>query len=121
MKYKHYAPQARLEIVSGSDETVVRFLRQAIAQDPRVGILGPSELLDALQGGIRFDLGSRKHPDDMAHQLFSALRSLDDQRLTHAYFIALSEVGVGKAIMNRVNKAANHRMITLDDPSKEIP
>ena len=121
MKYKHYAPQARLEIVAGSDEAVVRFLRQAIAQDPHIGILGPSELLDQLQGGIRFDLGSRTHLEAMAHQLFAALRALDDQQVPHAYFIAVNEAGVGKAIMNRIYKAANHRIITLDESSKGTP
>ncbi len=118
MKYKHYAPQARLEIVSGSDEDLLIFLRQAIAIDPKVGILGPHEVLDQLEGGTHLDLGSRAHLDDMAHQLFGALRALDDQQITHAYFIAIPDQGVGKAIMNRILKAANHQVITLEETSK---
>jgi L-threonylcarbamoyladenylate synthase len=118
MKYKHYAPQAKLEIVKGSDDAVLRFLREAMTRDPQIGILGPTELLAQLQGGILYDLGSRTHVDFMAHQLFAALRTLDDQHIAQAYFIAIEEVGVGKAIMNRIQKAANHRVIQLDEPSK---
>ena len=118
MKYKHYAPQAKLEIVSGSDDAVLRFLREVIKRDPKIGLLGPTELLAQLQGGIPFDLGSREHLDTMAHQLFAALRTLDDQHIAQAYFIAIEEVGVGKAIMNRIQKAANHRVIHLDEPLK---
>lgn len=118
MKYKHYAPQALLEIVSGSDEAVLRFMQKAIHNEPNLGILGPTELLNEIAGGIHFDLGSRTQPETMAQHLFGALRSLDDQVITHAYFIAIPDEGVGKAIMNRIHKAANHRLIVLDHDSK---
>jgi L-threonylcarbamoyladenylate synthase len=117
MKYKHYAPLAKLEVITGPDEAVLDFLRQALQADPNLAILGPSELIHALRQGVRFDLGSRAHPEAIAQTLFSALRALDDQHITHAYFIALSEEGLGKAIMNRVHKAANHRLITLTQSS----
>jgi L-threonylcarbamoyladenylate synthase len=118
MKYKHYAPQARLEILQGSDNAVLHFLNQTIELEPACGIVGPHELLSQLNGGVQFDLGSVTQPETMAQHLFSTLRALDDQKLTHAYFIALSEVGMGKAIMNRIHKAANHRVIILDDVTK---
>lgn len=118
MKYKHYAPQARLEVLYGSDQAVLRFLNQALVREPMIGILGPHELLSQLTGGIQFDLGSRNQPETMAQHLFSTLRALDDQHITHAYFIALSDTGLGKAIMNRILKAANQRVITLDDSTK---
>ena len=120
MKYKHYAPQARLEILQGSDEAVLGFLRQAITQEPACALVGPHELLAQLDGGRHFDLGSREHPEQMAQSLFATLRALDEQGVNHAYFIALPESGVGKAIMNRILKAANHCVITLEDPTKGI-
>ena len=62
-------------------------------------------------------IGSRRAQEDIARNLFSVLRELDDEKVASIYSESFPEQGLGQAIMNRLRKAAGHRIVRL--PAEE--
>ena len=114
MKYRHYAPVAMLHVVKGHPTKIKTYLQKQLKQDLSIAILGPSDIITLLNDGILFDLGPRDDLNKIAFNLFSAFRQLDQLEIKKAYIIAIPETGLGKAIMNRIMKAANHSVIDTD-------
>lgn len=115
MKYRHYAPQVPLTLVTGPDEKRAAYIlekAQAAAQNgERTGALVCRETLPFYQAKagdhlLLIPLGARACEEEIAHGLFSALRHLDECGLSHVYSETFEEGPLGAAIMNRLRKAA---------------
>ncbi|MDD2592530.1 MAG: L-threonylcarbamoyladenylate synthase [Erysipelotrichaceae bacterium] len=113
MKYKHYAPMATLKVIRGSNNAVKAYLLTKTKTDPKIAVLGPTNIISSLDTDIVIDLGSLDNMNIIAKNLFSAFRQLDQLNIKEAYIVAIPEIGVGKAIMNRIMKAANHQVIDI--------
>lgn len=115
MKYRHYAPKAKVLIVQGSFDRVVEkingLVRQSEENGVKTGILATDESRDFYKAGRVISMGSRKSPATIAANLFESLRSFDgtDTRLIIAE--AVDGDGIGMAVMNRLDKAAGHAII----------
>ncbi|MDD2592610.1 MAG: Sua5 family C-terminal domain-containing protein [Erysipelotrichaceae bacterium] len=81
--------------------------------DPKIAVLGPTNIISSLDTDIVIDLGSLDDLNTIAKNLFSAFRQLDQLEVKEAYIVAIPEIGIGKAIMNRVMKAANYQVIDV--------
>ncbi len=114
MKYRHYAPAAMLHVVKGQSTNIKAYLQKQLKRDPSIAILGPSDIITLLSDGILFDLGPLDDLNKIAFNLFSAFRQLDQLEIKEAYIVAIPKIGLGKAIMNRIMKAANHSVIDTD-------
>ena len=118
MRYRHYAPQGELIIVEGERETVISAICEkcdaAKARGERVGVIATDETADAYRQGCRADsvksVGSRKDQASVGHSLYRILREFDDEGMTMMFSESFSESGFGQAIMNRLQKAAGHRV-----------
>jgi L-threonylcarbamoyladenylate synthase len=117
MKYAHYAPRGRLTVVSGDSPDRISAwireqLRKASAEGERTGVLTFEEHCE--QYGSEADVvvtaGTLQSPETVARNLYGALRSFDEQNVTVIYAEALEEEGIGLAVMNRLLKAAGHRI-----------
>lgn len=119
MKYRHYAPQGDLTIIAGEDHAVTAYIaehaRAARAAGEKVGIICCDEqeaayrsCADALKS-----VGSRKNQEDIARCLYRILREFDDEGVTLIYSEQFAGTGMGQAIMNRLLKAAGHKMIRV--------
>lgn len=112
VKYKHYAPKGAMTLVSGSPA----FLQNQVNNDKesgyKVGVLTTKENEAFYKADVVLSCGSRKDLYSVARHLYDTLRTFDEYDVD----IILSEVfpqeGVGKAIMNRLEKAAAGRSIT---------
>lgn len=117
MKYRHYAPNAQVKIIKGNlDKTIAKInemLLNYIDEDKTVGILATDETKENYKEGIVFSLGSRTDLNVIAKNLFETLRTLDDQKVDIILSEAFDEVGVGVAIMNRLNKSAGFDIIEV--------
>ena len=116
MKYKHYAPQAEVSIVRGQLEAVVEAIRDLSgAADNRVGILATTQTAHCYNSerNVVLVAGDRNHPETIAANLFAMLRLFDDYGVRIVYAESLPEPGLGYAIMNRLIKAADHRVIEV--------
>nr|WP_294677701.1 L-threonylcarbamoyladenylate synthase [uncultured Blautia sp.] len=117
MKYRHYAPKADLTIIEGEAENVIReILRrtdEALAKDKKVGIIATDETKDRYTEGIVKSIGSRDQEETIAHHLYEVLRDFDSCNVSEIYSEAFYTPRMGQAIMNRLLKAAGHKIIKV--------
>ena len=63
--------------------------------------------------GIRETIGSREHEESIAANLYDVLRRMDRDGAEYIYSESFAGAGLGTAIMNRLLKAAGHKIIRL--------
>lgn len=117
MKYRHYAPKGELTIVEGSFEAVIGYINRQTAAErergERTGIICTSESGPRYSADVVKCVGSRRDEAGIARKLFSVLREFDDECVTKIYAESLEAAGLGQAIMNRLLKAAGHRVVQV--------
>ena len=117
MKYRHYAPKADLAIVEGPEEAVVKKINElaaeAKAHGEQVGIIATDETKDRYPEGLVVSIGSRKEEETIAHHLYEVLRDFDQSAVRSIYSEAFYTPRMGQAIMNRLLKAAGHKIIQV--------
>lgn len=115
MKYRHYAPKAELSIVEGEKAAVTarinELAREAHEAGKEIGILCTQETREAYPLGIVKCIGSRSNEEEIARHLYQALREFDDCQVDLIYSEAFYTPRMGEAIMNRLLKAAGHKII----------
>lgn len=120
MKYRHYAPKAKLFMVEGDIREEILAIRQlsysASREGKRVGVIGTTETLPFYKNGIVKNIGTRENEKTIARNLYKVLREFDDEDVDVIYSESFVTQGIGKAIMNRLEKAAGHMRI----PASEI-
>lgn len=116
MKYKHYAPKGDLTIVSGDKDKVVSYIKQKIDETKdgiRIGILASSETFYEYKADKVINIGSLKDEDAVARHLYGALREFDEENIDIMYSEEFDIGQIGQAIMNRLIKAAGHKIIEV--------
>jgi len=111
MKYKHYAPDAAVMVVSGEQTARIKLACQrydsAVAAGERAVVLAPAENQRAYGGRVFRALGRTGYPGEVAAQLFAALRELDAQGFQRVIAEEIEAEGMGLAVMNRLYRAAS--------------
>ncbi len=115
MKYRHYAPRAQMTLVSGERQRVVDRIN-ALAEENReqgikTGVLCTAETAPQYTADFVRSIGSREDEEAVARQLYAALREFDAQGADRIYSECFSDLKIGKAVMNRLEKAAGHRIM----------
>ncbi|CAM3344799.1 MULTISPECIES: L-threonylcarbamoyladenylate synthase [Saccharibacillus] len=119
MKYAHYAPSGRLELVLGAEGAVADKIRELLAaaqaRGERTGVLVFDEHLEHVRdfADVALTLGSRSDLRQAAARLYAALRRFDDEGTTYMLAEGCGEEGIGAAVMNRMEKAAGGRIHRL--------
>ena len=120
MKYRHYAPRARVYLLRAEhendekfDEKAIGFFRSKLCEDSSVGILCYDEYLPFLKGEHVYSYG--KKTDDLAHShlLFDCLRRFDETDATSIYAVVGNTEGIGLALYNRMLKASAYTVIYI--------
>jgi len=93
MKYRHYAPNAQVHLLAPGEKPALH--KQAVAY---IGLNKPGFI-----PAYTLQLTSLA---EYAHQLFAFFRECDRQGISSIYAQRVSEEGLGRAIMNRLGKAA---------------
>ena len=118
MKYRHYAPKGELVIVEGEPDRVAayinRFAAEAAVQGKRTGIIGTSESLAQYRADVVKCLGERSDEESIARNLYSVLRQMDEEQVERIYSESFATQGFGQAIMNRLLKAAGHKVVKIE-------
>ena len=119
MKYKHYAPKGELTIVSGDPDRVVRRIQKELfikrQQGLRTGVIATSEEQGLYEADCVKVTGSREDLAAVTRDLFRMLREFDDEKIDVMYVEAFPQKGIGQALMNRMLKAAGHKVIEADE------
>jgi Sua5/YciO/YrdC/YwlC family protein len=118
MKYKHYAPKAKVKIIKGNQEKTIEkindLVQNYIENGLRVGIMTCDERVKCYNKDAEIiPIGSENNMQEIARNLFEALRSFDDRKVDIILSEAFTEKGVGIAIMNRLKKAAAYDILEL--------
>lgn len=106
MKYRHYAPRAKLYLLEEKDFAARAKRRCAEAAGKRCAVLCFSEGAAALNGYTVYDLGSRADLREAEQRLFGALHALDEDNIDIAFAPALPVAGDSLAYMNRMLRAS---------------
>ena len=112
MRYKHYSPNAKVTILSGSSRAYTDFIRAH--QQAGVYALCFEEDVEALE--VPYIVwGSQNDESSQAQRLFAALRELDKLGAEKVYAHGPSREGVGLAVYNRLIRAAGFDELELND------
>lgn len=118
LKYKHYAPEAEVVVLSGNFDDVEKYIKKNSA-DKKVGMLTFDEL-PAMDGVVSLSLGSLKKPGDAAHKLFAALREMDEIGVDVVYAPEIPENGMWMAVRNRLYRAAGEKVVDVSDKKRVL-
>jgi len=109
MKYKHYAPQAEVLIVSGSREKAAAYIHRHFVPGDRV--LCFEEELPLYKDCAPLSYGREAQVETLSAGLFAALRELDDPNVRRIYARCPAGGGIAYAVQNRLKKAAAFQII----------
>lgn len=129
MRYTHYAPHGTLSIVTDTANPgevtpavtgkILELTKEALAEGHVTAVLTTGEngsAYDALMetpGFHRVELGDTDDGQTVASHLYGALRTCDDLKCDVIYSENFRRDELGSAIMNRLIKAAGHRVISV--------
>ena len=114
MRYRHYAPRGQLTIIQGQQERVTERINQevtkAAARGKKTGIICVDETLPFYRADSIKSVGRRRDEEVIARHLYRILREFDDEEVEVIFSEGFTQYGMGQAIMNRLLKAAGHRV-----------
>ncbi len=118
MKYRHYAPKADLILVEGGEAAVIQTINR-LAMEKRnngkkVGVIATDATKDSYEADYVVSIGTRSDEDAIARHLYKVLRELDALGADVIYSESFATPRIGKAIMNRLMKAAGHRILRVE-------
>ncbi len=140
MKYRHYAPKADITVVEGKKEDVVKYINRKIEGllqkfykeedgqqedvfedifhlnivEDRIGILCSQETIDLYPYGYAKSVGHYDREEEIARNLYAVLRDFDKTNVEIIFSESFYTPNMGAAIMNRLLKAAGHKIIHLE-------
>lgn len=117
MKYRHYAPKAELTVIEGElllvTDEINRLTEEKISRGFKVGIIATEETVGRYVHGDVKCIGARDDEAEIASHLYGILREFDDDGIDYIYSESFGREGIGNAVMNRLLKAAGHRVIDV--------
>ncbi|MFE7063659.1 L-threonylcarbamoyladenylate synthase [Sutcliffiella sp. NPDC057660] len=114
MKYTHYAPVAPVFLVEGGLDFLKETVLAAQKDGKKVGLLVTEETKAELgeAGDVMIACGTRSDLSTVATNLYDALRAFNSTDVDIIFSETFPNTGVGAAIMNRLDKAAGHKIIS---------
>ena len=112
MKYRHYAPEAPVVIISGSTEKAADYIHRFYRQGDRV--LCFQEELELYADCDPLAYGRLADTASLSAGLFDALRILDDPQVGRVFARCPEGGGLAYAVQNRLKKAAAFHVIDAE-------
>lgn len=114
MKYTHYSPDADVKVIVGPSHEMINKINELYNKaDLKVGIMCTDESLKSYPYENVLSLGPRSDLNEIASNLFKTLRRFDELGVDIVLAEGYDILGMGKAIMNRLNKAAGYEVIKV--------
>ncbi|MDE6884030.1 MAG: threonylcarbamoyl-AMP synthase [Lachnospiraceae bacterium] len=114
MKYRHYAPKGEMTVIKGVEEQVMSYINERCREyrdaGRKTGVIATDETLSGYCADVCRSVGCRHDEEAIARELYRILREFDDEAVEVIYAEAFDDSGIGRAIMNRLLKAAGHRV-----------
>lgn len=117
MKYRHYAPKGELMIVRGPAAAVTDYINAGLLtgreNNKKTGVIATDETIGGYSADVPRSVGKRTDVSAVAKGLYRILREFDDEGVELIYSESFDGDGVSQAVMNRLLKAAGHRVIDV--------
>jgi len=104
MKYRHYSPKTNLILVTGKGK--IKKITPLINEKKKVALIASPEVADHFLDR-KIEVIMYGNLLTLARELFKILRELDQQGFDYIIIHDVPEEGLGRAIMNRVRRAAH--------------
>jgi L-threonylcarbamoyladenylate synthase len=111
MGLRHYAPRARLVLIEGALAELGARLAGALLDlhEEQVGVMLPAEVSAPAGAAAVYAWGRWSAPEELARELYSGLRALDNAGCTVILCPLPPAEGIGAAIRDRLLKAGSAR------------
>ena len=116
MKYKHYAPDCAVIIVSGSRDAAAKYIQEQFQVGDRV--LCFEEELPLYENCDPLAYGKEADVNTLSAGLFAALRELDDPAVKRVFARCPVGGGVAYAVQNRLKKAAGFHIVDAEEEAE---
>ena len=113
MKYRHYAPDCLVIIVSGSRQAAADYIHHV--WEPGDRVLCFEEELPLYAGYAPLAYGREADVETLSAGLFAALRILDDPAVRRVYARCPVGGGVAYAVQSRLKKAAGFHIVNAEE------
>lgn len=116
-KYKHYAPKAKVLVISAKDRKKSSMEIEKIIKenkDLKIGIFKFDETFLNVESENILSLGSVFDLKEMSKILFKGLREFDEKNVDLIVVEGCEENGLGFSIMNRLKKSASGNIKYID-------
>ncbi|MBE5958802.1 MAG: threonylcarbamoyl-AMP synthase [Lachnospiraceae bacterium] len=122
MKYRHYAPSGDFSMYDGDEKKVVSAIVEAatskLKEGKSVGVITTYQHYDYFKeieqlGAQVITIGDESRLETIANNLYKVLRDFDKKGTEFIYGETFREDDLGKAIMNRLTKAAGYNIISV--------
>ena len=113
MKYRHYAPDCDVIIVSGNRRQAADYINRHLEPGDRV--LCFEEELPLYNGCQALAYGREEDVETLSAGLFAALRELDEIGVARVYARCPVGGGIAYAVQNRLKKAAAFRIVDAEN------
>lgn len=118
MKYRHYAPKGDLTIITGAEDAVIAYINEQLDKQhhmgKKTGVIGTDKTIGRYHANVCKSAGNRENENTIAKELYRILREFDDEAVEVIYSESFEASGIGQAIMNRLLKAAGHKVINVE-------
>ncbi len=116
MKYRHYAPKAKMYVVEGETLALLPQFAKEAAKFAPVAVICGAETAEAMHRAENLHIlnwGAGK--TELAVKLYRLLRRCDKLGVGLILSEGVTEDGIGLAVMNRMHKAAGRQVLTSGD------
>ena len=103
LKYRHYAPHAQVILIKRAE--LANRIKENQEEKQAVIFLKSNEKFELPNNTLAFE---QKNSIEMAQNLFAIFRECDHQQVSRIYVEQIQSAGIGRAIMNRVKRAAEN-------------
>lgn len=111
-KYKHYAPNAEVQVLIGDDENFRKAVKKILSknQDKKIGLMIFENDKGKFENENIIYMGNQNDLSYMGKILFDSLRKMDENSVELVVIRGVEEKGYGLSIMNRLKKSASQNV-----------
>ena len=117
MLYKHYSPRAELRLFNGESDVLIPAMRtyalEQIGQGNKVGFLLPNNELSQVADLPVEVINLGADEAEVSHNLFSAMRLLDQANVDMILVHTFGQSGLGLALWDRLLRAAEGHIVEV--------
>ena len=114
MKYRHYAPNSKCVLVYSKDnDLLVNKIKEITVQYTSPLILSSTENKSFYGDNLVIDIGSRFDLNEIAKNIFTTLRKVDNFSPDIVIIEGVAQEGLGLAIMNRLIRACEYNYVEV--------